>query len=359
MIDWHSSMTQTYNFYEVDPGTWKNKRRLDNILSCKITRDLESDTQHTASISTTGIIGEMYIRAYLVVIQNGEKNEIPLGTFLTQTPSRKFNGKMNDITVDAYSPLLELKDNQPEIGYTVSKNQNIMDNVCKLTAENMRAPVVPVTGVTDILSGNFTAEADETWMSFLSDLMYNAKYYYMLDELGRVLFAPVQDTASLQPKWTYTDDNSSILYPDITEEYDLYGIPNVVEVVYSGTDGKGNTMILQSTAVNDSPESPTSTAARGRIVKHRESNPSISGIPDQNYIDLYAERLLKNYNDVEHKITYTHGYCPVTIGECVRLNYDRAGLTDVKAKVISQDIDCTSGCKVTETAVYTTNLWKG
>lgn len=359
MIDWLSSMSQTYKFYEVDPNTWKDKKRLTNILSCKISRDSEIDTLHTASISTTDILGEMYVRVYLVVSQNGETYEEPLGTFLTQTPSRSFDGKQNDVNIDSYSPLLELKDNQPDIGYTIAKNQNIMDNVCALTANNMRAPVIPVTGVSDRLSSNFTAEADETWLSYLSALMYNANHSYMLDELGRVLFVPKQDTASLQPKWTYTDDNSSILYPDVSENYDLYNIPNVVEVIYSGVDGEDETMILRSTAVNDDPKSPTSTVARGRIIKYRETNPSISGIPDQNYMDLYAERLLKDFNVVEHKITYTHGYCPVTIGDCVRLNYERAGLIDIKAKIISQDIDCSSGCRVTETAVYTTNLWKG
>jgi len=358
MIDWLSSMSQTYEFYEVDPGTWKDKKRLTNILSCKISRDLDTDTLYTASISTTDILGEMYIRVYLVVNQNGETHKEALGTFLTQTPSRSFDGKQNDISIDAYSPLLELKDNKPDLGFTLVKNQNIMDNVCRLTDDNMRAPVFSVTGITDKLSTNFTAESDESWLSYLSALMYNVNYSYGLDESGRVLFNPKQDTASLQPKWTYTDDNSSILYPEVTEKYDLYKVPNVVEVVYSGTDASGNTMILRATAINDEALSPTSTVSRGRIIKHREINPSISGIPDQKYIDLYAERLLKEFNDVEHKITYTHGYCPVTIGECVRLNYERADLTNVKAKIISQDIDCTSGCKVTETAVYTTNLWK-
>ena len=51
--------------------------------------------------------------------------------------------------------------------------------------------------------------------------------------MGRILFAPEQDVSSLQPIWTYNDDNSSILYSDISVDHDLYGIPNVVEVVYS------------------------------------------------------------------------------------------------------------------------------
>ena len=357
MIDWLSSMEQTYEFYEVDPGTWKDKKRLTNILSCNISRDLNSDTLFTARISTTEIIGEIYIRVYMIATQKGVKYKIPLGTFLTQTPSKKFDGKRSNIDIDSYSPLLELKDDKPDIGYTVMKGQNIMDNVCALTDEYVRAPVVYARDITDTLSDHFTAEPDESWLSYLSALQANAKYSYMLDVMGRILFAPRQDTESLRPVWTYDDDNSSILYPDVTEEYDLYDIPNVVEVYYSGTDGAGKNIILRSIARNDDAESPTSTVARGRIVKHRDTNPQISGIPDQAYLDRYAEQMLKDFNSLERTITYSHGYAPTMIGDCVRLNYKRAGLNNVKAKIIRQEIECSSGCKVNETAVYTIKLW--
>lgn len=60
-----------------------------------------------------------------------------------------------------------------------------------------------------------------------------------------------QDAASLQPVWTYTDDNSSILYPDMSVEHDIYGIPNVVEVYYSGSHDN-----YFARVVNDDPNSP-------------------------------------------------------------------------------------------------------
>lgn len=358
MIDWHSSMQQTYEFYEVDPGTWKDKMRLSNILSCKIDRDLNTNTLENATIETTEVLGECYIRIYMIVIQNGVRYREALGTFMVQTPSVTFDGKVRKISMDAYSPLIELKDQYPPIGYTVAKNQNIMDNVCALTKEHMRAPVIPVKDASDTLQSNFTAESNETWLGYLIALMNNTKYSYALDEFGRVLFSPKQETDALQPRWTYSDDDDSILLPSATDDYDLYGIPNVVEVVYSGQDAKGNSLILESRVVNDNPDSPTSTVTRGREVVYRETSPSINGIPDQTYIDQYAKQLLKDLNSVEHTVSYTHGYCPVRVGDCVRLNYKRAGLTDIKAKVITQSIKCSSGCTVTETAVYTSNLWK-
>ena len=191
-------------------------------------------------------------------------------------------------------------------------------------------------------------------MDYLLSLIANANYNYELDEIGRVLFAPAQDTASLQPRFTFGDDNSSILYPDIEDRYDLYGVPNVVEVVYSGDKGD----IIYSKIVNDDPTSPTSTVTRGREVVHREKNPSITGIPNQVYLDQYATQLLKKLSSVEHTVSFSHGYCPVRIGDCVRLNYQRADLRDIKARITTQNIECVSGCKITATAVYTVNLWK-
>jgi hypothetical protein len=164
---------------------------------------------------------------------------------------------------------------------------------------------------------------------------------------------PKQDTASLQPVWTYDDDNSSILYPDFSMDHDLYGIPNVVEVVYSG----GGTPYY-ARAVNDDVNSPTSTVNRGREIVHRVTNPSLIGNPTNNQIDDYAEQLLRELSTLEYTISYTHGYCPVRVGDCVRLNYARAGVTDIKAKVISQSIKCEPGCPVTEKAVFTTKLWR-
>jgi hypothetical protein len=289
---------------------------------------------------------------YLITIQNGVREKHPLGTYLVQTPSSSFNGKIRNVSMDAYTPLLELKEKQPPLGYSVLKGENIMDRAYQLTQENLRAPVVKTGNQTKLFS-DFVAETNDTWLTFLSDFLANAKCTFDLDEMGRVLFAPKQDTASLQPVWTYNDDNSSILYPKVTLDHDLYGIPNVVEVVYSnGTES------YYARVVNDDANSPISTVNRGREIVYRETNPSIIGDPTKNQIDEYAEQLLRNLSSLEYTITYTHGYCPVRVGDCVRFNYSRAGLKDIKAKVVSQSIVCEACCPVTEKAVFTTRLWR-
>ena len=352
MADWLSSMTQTFEYYMVDPNTWKDSKLIDNVISCTINRDAEAETLGSATIDIAESLGECYIRVYLITIQNGVKEKYPLGTYLVQTPSSSFDGKIRDVSMDTYTPLLELKEGMPPLGYSVAKKENVMDMVYRLTREHARAPVI-TPNCTKKLFYDFVANTDDTWLSFLIDLMANAKYKFSLDEMGRILFAPDQDTASLQPVWTYTDDNSSILYPDLTMDHDLYGIPNVVEVIYSS----GNEQYYAKVENNDS-NSPISIANRGREILYRATNPSIIGDPTDNQINQYAEKLLRDLSTLEYRVSYSHGYCPVRIGDCVRLNYSRAGLKNVKAKVISQTITCEPGCPVSETAVFTTKLWR-
>lgn len=352
MADWLSSMQQTFEYYTVDPGTWKDTKLIDNVKSSTISRDSSVETLGSATIDINDTLGECYIRVYLITIQNGIREKHPLGTFLVQTPRSSYDGKVRTVSMDAYTPLLELKENPPPIGYSIMKNDNIMENAYKIVRENVRAPVVRADNV-EKLYNNFVANTDDTWITFVRDLIAQAKYNLFIDELGRILFTPVQEIESMQPVWEYTDDNSSILYSEVSIDHDLYGIPNVVEVVYStGRD------IYTARVVNDDVNSPISVVNRGREIIHRITNPEVSGIVDEEYIKLYAERVLKELSSVEYTISYTHGYCDVRLGDCVRLNYSRAGLNGVKAKVISQNIKCEPGCPVTEKAVCTVKLWR-
>lgn len=352
MVDWSESMTQTYEYYLVDPRTWRDIAPLSNVTSATINRDLTVETLGSATFDVTELIGEAYIRAYLVVIQNGVQSRHPLGTYLVQTPNSRFDGKVRTVSMAAYTPLLELKENPPPLGYSILKNANIMETAYTLCRDHARAPVVKANCATPLYQ-DFVANTSDSWVSFIADLISNAKYRFDLDELGRILFAPKQTIESMQYVWTYDDTNSkSILLPELSMEHDIYGIPNAVEVVYA-KEGVYRTAI----AVNDDPDSPVSTVSRGRTIKHYDTNPSFPAEPTDAQLQEYARQLLKQKSTVEYTVTYSHGYCGTRPGDCVRLNYSRAGLKDVKALVISQSIKCGTPCTVTEKAVFTAKLW--
>ncbi len=351
-IDWTQSMQQTYEYYTVNPNTWQDDEQLTSVISSEIKRDVDDETLGYATIETSEAIDDCYIRIYLSTIQNGYHFRECLGTFLIETPSTKFDGKYQTISLDGYTPLIELKENLPPLGYTIKLETNIMDETTEITKEHVRAPVVDAS-CDELLYEDFVANLDDTWLSFLSDFMAEAKYTFALDEVGRILFAPDQELEALQPVMEFDDDNSSILLPDVEDEHDLYDVPNVVEVVYSLDSG-----FMYSRVENNDENSPISIQNRGREIVYRDSNPSLPGLPTQNALDDYATLLLKSKSSLEHTITFSHGYYPVRLNDCVLLNYKRAGLRNVKARITSQSIKCETGCTIEETAVYTTNLWE-
>ena len=71
MLDWTSTMQQTFEYYIVDPGTWCDDKKLNTVRCCTITRDSDTDTLGSATIDAADVVGECSIRVYLVRIQNG------------------------------------------------------------------------------------------------------------------------------------------------------------------------------------------------------------------------------------------------------------------------------------------------
>lgn len=351
MVDWTKTMTQTFEYYIVDPLSWRETKKIENVISSRIVRDLETDTLGSLTLNTSEIIGECYVRVYMITVQNDVREKHPLGTFLVQTPTAGYDGKVYNMSLDAYSPLLELKENKPPLGYSLMEGDNIMNMAYRLLRENCRAPIVEVEDESTLYF-DFVANTDDTWVVFIKDLISNAKYSLGLDELSRVIFNPIQEVATLQPKWCFNDDNSSILHPKIDLTQDLYGIPNAIEVILSN-----NREYKYAKVYNDDPNSPISTVNRGREILHRVTNPSMYSNPTEEQLAEYGKQLLRELSCLEYRVSYTHGYCPVGLGDCVRLDYKRAGVRNIKAKIISQTIECVPGCPVTETSVFTNQLW--
>lgn len=352
MPDWTKSMQQTFDYYVVDPDSWQDTTRLTNITSCSITRDSSQSTLGSATFDIVGSLdGDVYIRPYLVTVQNGIRERFALGTFLAQAPSLSFDGKTTTGSIDAYTPLIELTETHPPLGYSIFKNSNVMENAYNICREHLRAPVISTTS-TKTLYSDFVANTDDTWLTFLSDLIANDKRTFGLDELCRITFEPNQVLDAMMPRYAFDDGTASILYSDISTSQDLFEIPNVVTVVYSS-----GYYTHTVTVKNEDSNSETSIQSRGREIEYVETNPSITGSPTKGMVEEYAQSLLESKSTVAYTINYSHGYCPVRLYDCVRLDCTKAGISNLRARVTSQTIDCSTGCKVTETAVCSKKYW--
>lgn len=362
-INWAASMKQTYEFYVVDPFSWTDRAKLTFISSCDIDRDANSTEKGSATFSMDRMIEECYIRVYMVVSQGDVTEKHPLGTYLVQTANTDRYSTRTSFSLDGYTSLHELSEGRPSAGYFVNRktwdpglemytDTNIVTAAIDILSEHARAPIVRCAS-DEVLKENFVADGSETWLDFVNSLLAKANLYLDIDELGQIIFVPNSSIESQGIVWEFSDNEYSILDPTVNMSNDIYGIPNVVEVVYSNNGGN-----MYAVAKNENRGSEMSIPRRGREIVYRETEPDILGIPTQEQLQEYAENLLESLSTAQYTIDYTHGYCPVRVGDCVRINYNANGLTNIKAKIISQSISCTTGCQVAESVVFTEKLWK-
>lgn len=357
MIDWTADMNRTYEYWEVDPGTWKDVRPIDGVLSCEVTREDaggDDDVLVSAAMETLSpLSGESYVRAYMSVEQprgSRSRERECMDTFLLQPSSASYNGKRGGYSCTGYGPLVELRDDSPEDGYTVAPGADVRKAAAQICRAHCRAPVIAGDG-DDKLSEPFVAEGD-TWLSFVRALLGMASLKLSVDAYGRVAFAPDRDPAAMSPVWEYRDDIRSIMLPDVADECDWSGLPNKYVAVVSADDG-----CVVGTAVNDSAASPISTVSRGRVVLLRDDSPDLPKTASQALADAYARRKLREASRAEHEVGYTHLYCPVRLGEGVLVDYARAGFK-ARCKVTRQVIPHDAACKVAEAAQYTESYWR-
>lgn len=342
-------VSDTYEFYEVDPGTWADMRLLEGMDEANVVFDSEQDIKGNAKMRGEEDLGEAYVRVYLV--RDGRKR--PLGSWLVQTPARSHDGRSRTVNMDAYSPLLELMDNLPPVGYFFPAGANIVKSVIAAARENCHAPVLDaVDAGVRLFAEPYVAELDESWLEFLAGALAKADMEFGLDEMGDILIIPVRDIAAMQPVHTFGDDNASIVMPDMEDSRDLYGIPNIVEVVCST-----EAACVVGRAENDSPSSPMSTVCRGRDVTVRDTSPDLED-PTQEEADAYAARRLAELSSVEHEVVFEHDYVEgLRVGDCVLLRFARADIY-ARAIVARQEIATETGCLVRTTAKYTEVLWR-
>ena len=334
----------------VDPSTWLDARWLSEVTSCSANWDADTATLSSASIELSDDIPpECYVRAYCEATQDGVTERFAIGTWLVQTPSKSSDNTKRTVSCDAYSPLLELQDQQPPIGWCADGS---IDDAIVDVCSHMRAPlVVNATGVT--LPSQVVAADGDTWLDILWALCDAAGIEVAIDGMGRVVPRPRVVPWALNPSMTLDDRGErGILSADATEETDLFDIPNRMEVVVSDSNRS-----ISGFFVNDDPASPVSTVSRGRVVSRRETNPDglMAGCTQAQAVE-FAERLLREASVLTKTWTVKMGFVPLSLGSCVRLRHSLLEV-DETATVTKIGMDLDVAAEMELTLSSTREVW--
>lgn len=350
--DWTRGYRQSFEFYRVDPATWLDAAPLTMVRSCKVTRSLSASLPESASFEMDDRIGgEAYIRVYMECesFSTGDKARECIGTFLVPRPDADMDGKTIGYSCDGYSPLKELDDDMPPVGYSTAAGADPVAEACRLASEHSRLAVSAASsGVR--LSEPVTANDSDSWLDYIRALAAKGGHRIAQDARGRMLFVPERDVTSLRPSWTYRDDGRSIMLPDVSDEWDMGGACNRVEVTYTSD---GSSMV--GTAENDDGDSELSLPARGRTVLERAKSDLDS--PTQEQLDAEALSKLKESSSIKRTISFRHAYTPTRPGDCVAIDYRRHAFA-VRGRVSKQELACNTGLTVDEEITTTEVLFR-
>lgn len=346
-IDWTAPMQQVLAYYEVDPVTWRDIRQIDTVVSCTVTRDSSTPTLESARFAIDGEpMGEGWVRCYLDATQDGQEERVPVGTWIVQTPIRKLDGRVEELSAIAYSVLHPLREAMPPVGFSLPTGADCAEQAASCL-EHGPAPVQGCNGGTK-LSEPYVAPISASWLDVACTLAASAGLTVGFDGTGTIHLTPSTPASALLPTWSFRDDESSILLPEASDSDDWYGMPNVCTVVCGHMVGR---------AVNDDPGSAVSTVSRGREVELRVTDPKeLKEGCTQEEVDLAARMRLQEASCMERAVVISHGFCPVGLGNCIDLDY-RAMRLAGNAVVTRQVVELSTGVKIDTTAALKQQMW--
>lgn len=334
-MDWSKGYTATYYATIVDPVTWRDTERFD-ITSGSITRNMDFLRESCSLEASSGQETiEKWVRVWRDVEQNGDYSHDAIFTGLATTPRNEIEGLFRSDALECYSVLKPADDVNLLRGYYVSAGVNGAETIRSLLDVTPAPVSIADTETPPTISSTLVAEDGETHLTMIEKILTIIDWRLRISGNGEILICPpaVDSSEMFEP------NELDILEPTIKIEADWFGIPNVFCAINDD---------ITAIARDDDPDSKLSTISRGREVWVTETSPSLS---DNETIDQYASRRLKEEQIIEKKARYNRRYIPdIVPGDLVLLHYPEQDL-DGLYLITSQSIELSHDATTSEEAV--------
>lgn len=328
-MDWSKGYSASYYMTRVDPATWRDVERI-RITGGSIKRT-DDGLMQSADIDCVNFpYGEIWVRVYLDVYQNGAHAHEALFTGLATSPGKDYNGKMYTSTLTGYSVLKPADDIILPRGWYAPAGLPAADQVAKL----LRIGPAPVTVAesSPSLSSAIIAEDGETNLTIARKILTAIGWRLRIAGDGRISVEPAPSDIAA----AFDPNRADVIETQIGVTMDWYGAPNILMC----TDED-----MTAVARDESPRSPLSTVNRGREVWAYEGNCDRG---DNESIAEYAKRRLAELQQIELAAEYDRRYVPdVLPGDLIRLSYPEQGLDGVFA-VGDQSIELGHAARTSE-----------
>lgn len=313
-----------------------------------ITRNLDTDTYESAQLEYEGSwdVGADLVRVYLdaTFYRTGETASEPLGTFLSDAPSRDVDGALASGTATLDGRLAELADDAFEDAHTVAAGADPVAAAAAIARGCGLEVVADPTAYRLAEARTYGLGDDESKLSVVNDLLSLAGFSAArTDPMGRVLMRRYVEPADKAPAWAFEEGPLARFESEATDELDGSEVANVVLAIFETTD---ETVV--GTAVDDDPASRWGVPALGRrkVARYRydELPEGPTAQAREAAADAKAAEVLRTQQSAVHRVTLSGIYAPASCGDVVSVEYPSAGISG-RFAVRTEDIDLSAaGC---------------
>ena len=238
-------------------------------------------------------------------VQAESWDEYPMGVFIPTTPTYTKGGGTRRAKIECYDVTVVLREDCITERLFFAIGTKYLDAVTQilLSAGIGRTQITPSpkTLLSDREFEIGTSKLDIANM-LLEEINYNP---VRSDATGAVVLTPYARPTMAQVKHIYRADDLSVIAPEITEETDLYNVPNIFIAVVSNPDLDEDYVSIY---VNDDPASPLSTVRRGRRIVSDIYQPD--AIASQEDLDNYIGRIAFEASQVYQTATIQTAVMP-------------------------------------------------
>lgn len=324
-VYWHGNRyNEQFIYRRVEWGTWQEHEEYDWITDGSIEQSAESELKVTGSFDFEGYVlpnESDLIRVYYQFEDDyGLQASVPVATLLVSYADLEhfdtLKGVESSGTLDGQSVLAILDDKKIGVPQTIRRNSNAVYEAEQLCIEcGLQTNVEPSSFA---LSADHTFDAGSSYLEMVNWLLTTAGYTEAFpDPYGIVQILPYAATQQRIDYTIFTNDDESIMYPEIKEENNWQSTPNVVRLIYNTDDA-----CVAAWARNETGSRASLDARGGREITYFEEISDLGeGLSKANSLRELAEKtLLEQSSDIEY-VTFEHAYKPLLVFDPIQVNY--------------------------------------
>lgn len=323
-MDYAKGYAATYRLMTVDARTWRDVTRIGGVSEWKGTKSISSKAAaiDAADLSLDAPAqGEGYVRTWMDAEQDGQVSRVALGTYLLQSSGGAQGGQWS--SAELYGVLQPASDRMLPAGWYAPAGTHGPTKAAALLAATLDAPVSLESGEGGELAENVVS-GGESYLSMAWALCGDA-WEIVTDGMGNVAVRPKPTEAAII--------READIIGQVETTWKLAGVPNRVTATDDGVTAE---------AINDDPDSPASTVARGRIIDGKADGDRLS----DETLQAFCRRCLREQSTATEIAEYTREWRDgIGIGDMVSLpGYEGTW------RIVSQQIGAGCGATVQETA---------